>query len=77
MPLTQIELERFHDFAKARVGRASLEDCLREWRRMSEEDEVLADVQQGMREFASGLARPLDDVMGSIRREAGMDLGRK
>lgn len=75
MPVTEQELDSFHQFAKSRLAAAppdSLEECLNEWRQVREYEETVADVRRSEAEFAAGLHLSVEESIASIRRELGL-----
>lgn len=71
MTVTKQQLDSFHRFASERIQSqpaSSLDELLDQWRREAEESETVADIQQGLREYADGKARSVDEAFADIRR---------
>jgi len=69
--LTQSELNRFHQFARAMVedgGVESLEECVRMW----EEQETLAALREAQADIAAGRTKPARQVEAELRAEFGL-----
>lgn len=70
------DLERFHEFAKAKMRTSSpvptLEECLRQWRAECEANETIADVLESVRQSANGEQESLEEAIDHIRVELGL-----
>jgi hypothetical protein len=77
----QSELRDFVQFTSRRLeggdDRLSLEELVRQWRQGTEFAEVVADVQQGIRDEAEGKAQPLWDAFADVRRKLEIADGRE
>ena len=66
------ELESFTNFVQQKLrgdeSNLPLEDCVRLWRRQSEREATLDDIQQGQADLAAGLAQPLAEAFDDVRR---------
>jgi len=81
MPVTQDELNRFHEFASARLnnggGDASLYELVELWLEAGvardvaceERAAVNASLRRSIRELEAGMDRPAAEVMADIRAE--------
>ena len=81
MPVTQEELNRFHEFASARLnnggGDASLHELVELWLESGVARDVACEqraavnavLRRSIRELESGLDRPAAEVMAEIREE--------
>ena len=78
MPLTLNELDNFHRFAAGKLnngaGELSLEECLRQWRAMREEDEAVADILEGLAQADAGMLRPFREVDAELRAKYGISV---
>jgi predicted transcriptional regulator len=75
MSVTKQQLDSFHRFASRRIQSqpaASLDELLEQWRHEAEQNETAADIQQGLRDYAAGEARPVDEAFADVRRRAGL-----
>lgn len=75
MTVTRQQLDSFHRFASERIQSqpaSSLDELLDQWRREAEQNEAVADVQQGLRDHADGKARPVDEAFADVRYRAGL-----
>lgn len=70
------ELQEFVQFATRRIERGavdeSVETLLQQWRTDVEFSQTLADVRQGIKDKASGLSEPSDQVFADIRQQLGL-----
>ena len=76
MSSTLQELESFTHFAQQKLSvnesTLSLEECVRLWRQQTERQATLGDIQQGQADLAAGLAQPLAEAVGDVRRQLGL-----
>lgn len=70
------ELDQFTRFAQTRLRHdeeeLSLEECLRLWRRQSEEDETVVSIQQSLADYEAGRVKSVDDAFENARQQLGM-----
>lgn len=73
MNSTRQELDRFHDFALAKLSNGgaglSLEQLLADWREKSDCNVAL---REAIAEMRAGKGQPLDEALDDIRRELGL-----
>lgn len=75
VPLEQ-DLRSFVEFATSRIEQGvtadSVEALVHQWRNLSEYEQTVEDVRQGMLDDAQGLSEPADKVFADIRRRLGI-----
>ena len=77
MNLTEQDIERFHDFAKAKVvggqedltWRQLFQDWLLEHPSEKEREEVNAIIRQGIADIDAGRSRPAEEVHDELRKK--------
>lgn len=75
MPVTQVELDSFHQFATQRLGcgesRLGWDDLFLLWDTTYHADAVNAAIRHGLDEVDRGEFQPAERVMGELRAEFG------
>jgi hypothetical protein len=75
MTVTRQQLDSFHRFASEQIRlqpAASLDELLDQWRREAEQTEAVADIQQGLQDYADGKARPVAEAFADVRHRTGL-----
>ena len=75
MPITQADLQDFHEFATGRINNGGSEECLEElayqWQLLRERDDVNADIRQGLADVEAGRGRPAREVCDELAQKYG------
>ena len=70
------ELDQFTRFAQAKLreneDELPLENCLKLWRRQIEEDEIVADIELSMADYAAGRVMSAKEAFDDVRRGLGI-----
>jgi hypothetical protein len=73
MSVTPQELDEFHSYVQSRLDQSnppeSLQECLDQWRRERDEEDVLNDIQVATTEIEAGMGLPLDQATHQLREE--------
>ncbi|MDA0586827.1 MAG: hypothetical protein O2820_07110 [Planctomycetota bacterium] len=75
MTVTRQQLDSFHRFASEQIRlqpAASLDELLDQWRREAEQTEAVADIQQGLQDYADGKARHVAEAFADVRHRTGL-----
>lgn len=76
MPITQAELDDFHQFASKRIGMAqpelTFDELLLEWESLRDRDDINAAIHEGLADVAVGRHRSADVVMEQFRQKHGL-----
>lgn len=71
-PSLEQDLRAFSEFATHRIRRRetaeSVEALVRHWRRLSEYEQTVEDIRQGIEDDARGLSEPAATVFSDIRK---------
>ena len=75
MPITQTEIDGFHDFATRRAKASlidSFADLYLEWESLRERADINAEIERGLADVASGRYAPAKEATVAIAHELGL-----
>ena len=75
VPITQMEIDGFHDFATRRAKTSpmgSFADLYLEWESLRERADINAEIERGLADVASGSYAPATEVTRAIAQELGL-----
>ena len=75
MPITQLEIDGFHNFATQRAKAGSIEsfaDLYLEWESLNERDDINAEIERGLDDVDNGRFAPAKEVSRAIAQKLGL-----
>jgi len=73
MPITQNQIDDFHQFATDRLksggAELTIDDLLIEWDSSRNRDEINEAIREGLADIEAGRTRPADEVTEELRRK--------
>lgn len=76
MPVTQNDLDSFHQFASERITNSplalSFDDLVVEWLSHRDRHEINAAIEEGLADVEAGRHRPASDVTDELRQKHGL-----
>jgi len=75
MPITQMEIDGFHDFATRRAKASpvdSFADLYLEWESLRERADINAEIERGLADVANGRYAPAEEATVAIAHELGL-----
>lgn len=76
MPVTQQDLDSFHQFASERIANSvvplSFDDLIVEWLSHRDRDDINAAIEEGLADVEAGRHRPARHVTEELRQKYGL-----